>query len=498
MHQPHETEVSAQPPAIADGRSTTSPNAGETADAPAGPSYEVDETTDERLIREGIERAIAEDRSIDNRTARYIASQLHGGQASALYSLASTGNIDEAVHGELISERLVQPPIVQDWIDHLLAYCVNRLDKGPVEGWAQTAALQAAWEQAGVERRQIDALDPSLRTDDEAAARADLMRQIEAGSVMRLGDIATVTSGPTDDERDTFSWGDAARWSPEFVSVQTQPHGATDAELTLFDEEPDEQIGDVAELGWYALIRSGDGTGGLVLRVDEQGFKYVLRIASDDVLTAKWSQITHEYSQFYEERDAYELATNEQSDSASGLNPRVWVASLSDYVNGDLYGAWMNATLEPGELEAAVRFMLRNSPSRNAEEWGIFDYDDFGGHAVASELGEYPGTVMISLVAKGVAEHGAAFGEWVAYVGTQNEDAIARFSDHFIGEWDSFEAYVENFLEDTDFYRFLDYVPEDMQGYVTVDTEQIAQDWGSDYHVVEAPNGHVFIFDTRA
>lgn len=35
------------------------------------------ESWDERVIREGIDAAVSEGRAIDNRTARYIAGQLH-------------------------------------------------------------------------------------------------------------------------------------------------------------------------------------------------------------------------------------------------------------------------------------------------------------------------------------------------------------------------------------------------------------------------------------
>ena len=48
---------------------------------------------DERSITLGIEAVRAADREVDDATARAIAAQLHGGQDSALYSLASTGNL---------------------------------------------------------------------------------------------------------------------------------------------------------------------------------------------------------------------------------------------------------------------------------------------------------------------------------------------------------------------------------------------------------------------
>lgn len=62
---------------------------------------------DERVICAGVEAAEREDRHIDDRTARYIASQLHGGQASALYALASSGAILDLAVGELVQERAV-------------------------------------------------------------------------------------------------------------------------------------------------------------------------------------------------------------------------------------------------------------------------------------------------------------------------------------------------------------------------------------------------------
>ncbi len=51
------------------------------------------------------------------------------------------------------------------------------------------------------------------------------------------------------------------------------------------------------------------------------------------------------------------------------------------------------------------------------------------------------------------------------------------------------------------FYGSLDEVlerlPEDLQHYVTVDVEGIAEEWGQTLHVAEAPGGKVWVFDTR-
>ena len=52
------------------------------------------------------------------------------------------------------------------------------------------------------------------------------------------------------------------------------------------------------------------------------------------------------------------------------------------------------------------------------------------------------------------------------------------------------------YLEETEFYRFLEQVPEEMLGYVTVGVEQVARDWSADYHWAESSTGHVYVFAT--
>lgn len=137
------------------------------------PPAEEQESHDERVIREGIEAALRENREIDDQTARYIASQLHEGQASALYSLASTGAIAEEVHDELTRDFDQQTDQVKWWVNWLGTYCLNREHKGPVSGWVESAA----------------AID---RQEDEDAARHALFERISAAGVQTLGEVATI------------------------------------------------------------------------------------------------------------------------------------------------------------------------------------------------------------------------------------------------------------------------------------------------------------------
>ena len=118
---------------------------------------------DEWVIEQGITAAEQEDRPIDNRTAHYIAAQLHEGQGSALYSFASTGTIEElAIHQELAYRIYEQPDQVQAWINRLGQYCSLREDKGPIEGWHQQVRDQDRAESEDLRRQQtvaeLDAL----------------------------------------------------------------------------------------------------------------------------------------------------------------------------------------------------------------------------------------------------------------------------------------------------------------------------------------------------
>lgn len=76
---------------------------------------------------------------IDDRTARIIASQEHGGQTSALYSLASAGAIDmERLSSELMAsfmEAFGKDDARAAALDALGFYCIEHGDRGPVEGW---------------------------------------------------------------------------------------------------------------------------------------------------------------------------------------------------------------------------------------------------------------------------------------------------------------------------------------------------------------------------
>jgi antirestriction protein len=473
--------------------------------------------TDEQLIHYGITEALREQRSIDHATARVIAAQLHGGQVSPLYALASSGALVDGLQDELDGWRRDDTPVeVEPWLDALDEYLDSRTDQpGPVDGWSKLWPSQPPGRadeepDTGEEERPPcgspacvigrAAITATLPTEQahEAEARHALFERISAAGVTTLGQIATVGAHDQEDEPDPFPWIDAATWSPAEVARDNyEEPRLPDAELdSLFGEQLDEQVGSVAELGWYGRVKHEDRPGGLILIQDEQGYRHVREATDDAALAIQWAAMQAEYETFYEQRDAYALATADPANTPSGHSPRIWVGSLADYNNGQLYGAWLDATLEPDELHAAVRFMLRTSDTPGAEEWSIMDYDDFGGY----EVSEWSSFATVSLIAQGIAEHGGAYAAWVNYVGDTSGELLEpeRFRDHYLGEWESLENYVEDVLQESGFFERLDEaLPEDLRRYVKVDVEGIGEEWEQGLYVVERPEGGVWVFDAR-
>ncbi len=176
--------------------------------------------------------------------------------------------------------------------------------------------------------------------------------------------------------------------------------------------------------------------------------------------------------------------------------PRIWVGSLSDYNNGVLHGAWIEVAREPDEIRADIDAMLGASPwtartGEPAEEWAIHDQDGFG----ALRFDEHENLRWISLVGKGVAEHGLAFAAYAEVV--EDEGLLASFDEDYLGHYDNLHAYIEQLINDLGYDRILDeVVPPKLRPYVKIDIAATTRDlqFGGDLHVLSAAEGGVWIF----
>ncbi|MFH5227298.1 antirestriction protein ArdA [Antrihabitans spumae] len=175
--------------------------------------------------------------------------------------------------------------------------------------------------------------------------------------------------------------------------------------------------------------------------------------------------------------------------------PRIYVASLSDYNNGRLYGVWLDADREPEDVHADIRAMLAASPEQDAEEFAIHDFGGFG----EARIYEYDSIELVTRIARGITEHGLAFAAW-ASAQEGNEAALDQFDDAYLGHYESMEAYAEQLIDDLGYQRLLDEsVPESLRPYARIDTEALARDMHleGDLHFIPADDGGVWLFDGR-
>lgn len=100
-------------------------------------ALESQESATARRITEGIAEALKYGRTIDDETAWLIAQAVTPG-SGALHILATTGEIDADIGGDLEVAREVLPEVAETWIAALDGYCWRRPDKDPPSWWPQS------------------------------------------------------------------------------------------------------------------------------------------------------------------------------------------------------------------------------------------------------------------------------------------------------------------------------------------------------------------------
>ena len=178
------------------------------------------------------------------------------------------------------------------------------------------------------------------------------------------------------------------------------------------------------------------------------------------------------------------------------LRPHIWIGCLAAYNNGKLHGDWVDAAVSGEELVASAKRIIASSPEPDAEEWAIFDYDDFGDYRVE----QYDQLEQVASVARGIAEHGPAFACW-AQLHDGDEDMLTHFEDAFLGEYGSAEDWAREVLDELNLDLFLKMgaIPETMRPYIQIDYAGWARDaeLGGDIDIEDAPGGRVYVFTTR-
>ena len=153
---------------------------------------------------------------------------------------------------------------------------------------------------------------------------------------------------------------------------------------------------------------------------------------------------------------------------------RIYAASLADYNNGLLHGAWIEVKDANGDVDSLLTIIkekvLDTSPVSEvegypAEEYGIFDYDA-DCHISLSGFGEYPD--LQEIVDLDTALEEAREPEALAaYIDHFGMSEIDKFDDRYYGEMDGDEGdFAYRLLEDT---GQLSEIPEWAQSYIDFD-----------------------------
>lgn len=187
---------------------------------------------------------------------------------------------------------------------------------------------------------------------------------------------------------------------------------------------------------------------------------------------------------------------SQQAEPEPKRSPAIYVASLADYNNGILHGAWIDAARDPEDIQADINAILASSREPDAEEWAIHDYEQFGRWRV----NEHDSVELVSRIAKGIAEHGYAYSAWADV--SEGEPAsfdIDSFHDAYLGHYDSIADYVEQMADELGYTRELEKLPDYLRNYVRIDYAAIARDMhlSGDIATVDDPNGGVWIFRTN-
>jgi len=161
---------------------------------------------------------------------------------------------------------------------------------------------------------------------------------------------------------------------------------------------------------------------------------------------------------------------------------KIYIACLSSYNSGILHGAWIEPKADKDELEAQIAEMLKTSPSPDAEEYAVHDYDNF------PDLGEYPDLEKVIEVVEAIKLHGVTAVK--GFIDHWSLEDLEHFEDAFHGTFNSFKEFAEDYAEDC----ILVDCPEHIKNYI--DYEQIEQELSFSYMECEAENYKVHIFNT--
>ncbi len=164
------------------------------------------------------------------------------------------------------------------------------------------------------------------------------------------------------------------------------------------------------------------------------------------------------------------------------LQPKIYVACLAAYNSGYLHGDWIDAHQDVNALYEEIKTMLLNSPIKDAEEWAIHDYSDFGGILIEESTNLEKIAELVDFLVNNDELSIAV----LAHTYGDIDAARSLLEDCYHGEYKSEEDFAISLAQDTM------EIPEHLDFYI--DYEKMARDlFINDFFSIEV-NHKVYVF----
>ncbi|MGR4863165.1 antirestriction protein ArdA [Caulobacter sp. LARHSG274] len=169
------------------------------------------------------------------------------------------------------------------------------------------------------------------------------------------------------------------------------------------------------------------------------------------------------------------------------LNPRIYVACLAAYNQGELHGAWIDVDDDADAVREAISAMLAASPVAGAEEYAIHDEEDFG----AVEIAEYASIDRVVEIAVFLRERGKLGGLVLNHLDGDVGAAERALDEQYHGVFERLFDYCQELTEETVA------VPQVLQYYI--DYEAMARDaeMSGDIFTIQTARDEIHVFGAR-
>jgi len=178
-----------------------------------------------------------------------------------------------------------------------------------------------------------------------------------------------------------------------------------------------------------------------------------------------------------------------ENGEAPAVPPRIYVACLKSYNNGELHGRWIRADQDAAAIQAEIAAMLAESPEEDAEEWAIHDDDNWHG----LHPHEYESIDDVAAAGVMLAKHGPLFAKVLEHLGgglDHTGEACAALDERYQGAYEDLAEWAGEHLEES---GELARVPEALRPHIDFEGYAEAAEENSEIFTVEF-GGQVHVF----